>query len=230
MIIQPSAHPGSHERHLLRQANNPLFPQATPLDDDSLLDAQRQDHDAHCAFEDEFRQLLEETTQMAGNVDSELILQLKDRLDRAYESAAGLGGDQSKPKQAIRKLLGFMMASVRRGAGADRQAQMELDQEDAARDAHFTLLESTLVADLLNPTSPIHPDELVPTLLSASKDELQLVLQMFDEVQLLAILTQGAQMLEALQGAGADIGKAQENLAFIQGYAEFSASLHQSGG
>lgn len=225
MIIKPSEHPGSHERHLLRKASNALFPFAPILDDDNLIDAQRLDHEALQTFNSEFRALLEETTSLTGNVDSDVILQLKDRLDRAYETASSLGDELGKTKDAIRKLLGFMMASVRRGAGSDMQAHSELDQEEMAREAHFALLDAPLVADLLNPASPIHPDELVPTLLSADKDELQLALQMFDEVQLLAILSQGAALLEQLQREGVNVSIPQEKLAFIQGYAEFAGSL-----
>ncbi|OQX15067.1 MAG: hypothetical protein BWK73_07755 [Thiothrix lacustris] len=225
MIIKPSEQPGSHERHLLRKASNPLFPTALILDDDNLIDAQRLDHDALQSFNTAFRALLEETTSLTSNVDSEVILQLKDRLDRAYETASSMGGDTTAMKGAIRKLLSFMMASVRRGAGNDAQAHLELDQEEMAREAHFALLDAPLVADLLHPESPIHPDELVPTLLSADKDELQLALQMFDEVQLLAILSQGAALLEQLQGAGVDVSIPQEKLAFMQGYAEFAGGL-----
>ncbi|SEA94443.1 hypothetical protein SAMN05660964_02907 [Thiothrix caldifontis] len=225
MIIKPSEHPGSHERHLLRKASNPLFPNAPTLDDDNLIDAQRLDHEALQTFNTEFRALLEKTTSLTGNVESEVILQLKDRLDRAYETASSIGGNTTAMKGAIRKLLGFMMASVRRGAGNDAHAHLELDQEETAREAHFALLDASLVADLLHPESPIHPDELVPTLLSADKDELQLALQMFDEVQLLAILSQGAALLEQLQGEGVNVSLPQEKLAFIQGYAEFAGGL-----
>ena len=225
MIIKPSEHPGSHERHLLRKASNPLFPFAPTLDDDNLIDAQRLDHEALQTFNRDFHELLEETTSLAGNVESDVILQLKDRMDRAYESASSLGHDVSKTKDAIRKLLSFIMASVRRGAGSDVQAHQELDQEESAREAHFALLDAPLVADLLNPNSPIHPDELVPTLLSADKDELQVALQMFDEVQLLAILNQGAALLEQLQNEGVNVSLPQEKLAFIQGYAEFAGGL-----
>lgn len=225
MIIKPSEHPGSHERHLLRKASNPLFPFAPTLDDDNLIDAQRLDHEALQTFNRDFHELLEETTSLAGNVESDVILQLKDRMDRAYESASSLGHDVSKTKDAIRKLLSFIMASVRRGAGSDVQAHQELDQEESAREAHFALLDAPLVADLLSPNSPIHPDELVPTLLSADKDELQVALQMFDEVQLLAILNQGAALLEQLQNEGVNVSLPQEKLAFIQGYAEFAGGL-----
>jgi hypothetical protein len=225
MIIYPSEHPGSFERHLLRKVGNPLFADKVELNDDTLLDAQHRDHDELAAFHTEFRRLLETTTSLAGNVDSEQILQLKDQLDRAYELASTVGEDQTKTKGAIRKLLSYIMAAVRRGAGNDFQAHQELDQEDTAREAHFTLLESKLVADLLQPNSPIHTDELIPTLLSASKEELQLALQILDEMQLLMILSEGAKLLEQLQNAGVDVTVAQQKLAFMHGYAEFIGDL-----
>lgn len=221
MIIQTSEQPGSHERHLLRKVGNPLFPGAPEFNDDILLNAQRLDHDAVLAFQDSFRSLLEEVTSLTGNVESDVILQLKDRLDQSYEVACAVGGEQSQVKEAIRKLLRFIIASVRRGAGNDAHAQMELDQEEAAREAHFALLDSPLVTDLLQPESPILPDELIPVLLSSGKDDLQLALQIFDEVQLLAILEEGAKLLEKLRKQGMDVSGYEQNLAFIQGYAEF---------
>jgi hypothetical protein len=221
MVIKPSPQPGPYERHLLRKANNPLFPEQIALDDDSLLQAQRQDHERQRAFATGFQTLLEEVSALQGNVDSELILKLKDKLDQTYELVATLGGDQSKAKQAIRRLLDFIMAAVRRGAGTDRQAHQELDQEEAARTAHFQLLGSTVVADILNPEHVIPVDELVPTLLSIGKDELQLTLQLFDEMQLLALLNEAAALVDRLQAQGVGIAQATENLAFMQGYAEF---------
>lgn len=221
MIIQTSERPGSHERYLLRKTENPLFPDSPALNDDALLNAQRLDHDAAQTFQDQFRTLLEEVTSLGGNVDSDVILKLKDRLDQAYETASALPGDQVQVKGAIRKLLRFIMTSVRRGAGNDTHAQMELDQEETARETHFTLLDSPLVADLLRPDSPILVDELVRILLSSDKDELQLALQIFDEVQLLAILGDGASLLEHLQKQGVDVSRHEQNLAFMQAYAEF---------
>lgn len=223
MVIQPSEQPGSCERHLLRKAGNPLFPDKTEMNDDNLLTAQGKDHDTRQQFNNDFMTLVNEITGLSGNVESDIILELKNRLDQAYEAASIVGGDQGKPKEAIRKLIDHIMAAVRRGAGSDMQAQHELDQETAARDAHFALLECPLVADLLNPDSPIHTDELIPTLLTASKEDLQLALQIFDEVQLVTILGSSAELVEQLQDDGVDVSDALEKLAFMQGYAEFIA-------
>lgn len=221
MVIKPSTQPGPYERHLSRRVGNPLFSGKTVLDDDTLLAAQRKDYERQQLFDTTFQQLLEEVSALQGNVESDVILKLKDSLDQTYELAATLGGDQGKVKQAIRRLLDFIMAAVRRGAGADMQAQQELNQEEAAREAHFQLLGSSVVADILNPEHVIPVDDLVPTLLSISKDELQLTLQLFDEVQLLALLNEAAGLLDSLQAEGPAVTQAQENLAFMQGYAEF---------
>jgi hypothetical protein len=223
MIIQPSDFPGSHERHLLRKANNPLFEdQQAELDDDTLLDAQRLDHELLSDFMTEFRELLHTTTHLAGNVDSDTVLGIKDRLDRAYETASAVGDDQSSAKQAIAKLVGALMVAVRQGAGDDAHARQELDQEDAARDAHYRLMESALVADLLNPQSVIQASELVATLLSSDKDDILLAVQLFDISQLEILIGQGVQLLERLPAEHEAVKTAAtEKLVLIQGYIEF---------
>ena len=223
MILKPSDFPGSHERHLLRKANNSLFEgQQLELDDDLLLDAQRLDHDVLLAFMAEFRDLLHKTTNLAGNVDSETVLGIKDRLDRAYETASAVADDQSHSKQSIAKLLSTLMIAVRQGAGDDAHAQQELDQEDAARDAHFQLMESQLVADLLNPDSVIKAPELIATLLSSDKDDILLAVQLFDISQLEILIGQGVQLLERLPREHERVKEeAEQKLVLIQGYIEF---------
>lgn len=228
MIVQRAQHPGAHERHLLRKTNNPLFADAPVLDDDRLLEAQRLDYETLLVFQQAFQSVLAETVALGNKAESETILQLKDRLDQLYEQAAGVSGDQADAKDAIKRLLRFMMQAVRQGAGNDLQAQQELDQEEAARAAHFTLLGSPLVADLLNPDSLIQPDELLPSLLSSDKEELQLALQLFDGVQCLALLEAGAALLERLQNAGVNVDRAWQNLAFMQGFVEFTSELDKS--
>lgn len=236
MIIQPSEFPGSHERHLLRRYRNPLFSgnadsNADPveLNDDTMLDAQRLDHEELIVFMKEFRALLQESTSLADNVDSDTVLKLKDRLDRAYERASAVADDQAQSRDALRKLVAVLMGAVRHGAGNDSQAHEELDQEDAAREAHFKLLESQLVADLLNTESVIGEDELLPSLLSAPKEELALAVQLFDPQQLQVLVMSGIDLLDKLKAeadAGdaqtlQDLARAEESLVFIQGYIEF---------
>ena len=221
-ILQPSENPGSHERHLNRKHNNPLFgDKQTDLDQESMLDAQKQDHEILLGFHKEFQQAIQETISLKPNVESDVVLKLKDTLDKLYEQASIIADDQTESKEAITKLVGVIMASVRNGAGTDVQAHKELDQEEAARDAHFGMLSTPLVADLLAPESPIHKDELVPTLLSAEKDELAPAIQLFDQDQLTLIIREGEDLINSLLNQNIDINSAAENLVFIQGYIEF---------
>ena len=125
-----------------------------------------------------------------------MILQLKERLDQAYEQASGLADEQEETRQAIRRLIDLIMAAVRKGAGNDRVALEELQQEETARASHFELLEQPLVADLLDPASPISAEELAPTLLSAGSDELAAALAIFDAVQLRLLHDDATRLLE----------------------------------
>ena len=222
MLFQKSENPGSHERHLLRRSDNPLYQSAqTIIDDDTLVEAQKADHNEIVAFHENFNRALDDTIKLDTNVESDVVLELKDRLEKLYEQAFRIGDDQTSIKEAIQKLLAVIMASVRKGAGNDAQAHQELDQEESARQAHFQLLESPLVADFLNPDSVIGENDLVPTLLSANKDELSQVLQLFDEEQLIVIIEKGDMLMRSLIAEEIHAPEAMENLAFIQGYIEF---------
>lgn len=221
MIFKPSDNPGSFERHLLRKVDNPLFTDPPELNDDTLEEAQRQDHDIIVQFMQTFQKTLEKTVALKGNEESDVVLGLKDQLDKLYEQASAVGDDQAKVREGIVKLLDVIMLSVRKGAGDDDHAHQELDQEDKARKAHFALLDSSLVADFLNPASPIAENELVPTLLSAEKDELALVVQIFDEQQIESVIKQSADLISKLDAQGVDTLKASENGFFIQGYLEY---------
>lgn len=221
MIFKPSDNPGSFERHLLRKVDNPLFADAPKLNDESLEEAQRQDHDILVQFMQVFQDTLEQTIALKGNEESDIVLGLKDKLDKLYEQASAVGDDQSKVREGIIKLLQVIMLSVRKGAGDDAHAHQELDQEEQARKAHFTLLDSSLVADLLNPVSPIAENELVSVLLSSKKEELALAVQLFDQDQIEIVIQQGVECIDKLNSQGIDTVKASENGVFIQGYLEY---------
>ncbi len=221
-ILQPSDNPGAHERHLNRKHNNPLFgSRQLTRNQQTMLDVQEKDHQVLLDFHKDFQGIIEQTIQLKPNEDSDVILKLKDKLDKLYERASIIADDQRETKQAIRQLLKVIMTSVRKGAGTDVQAHKELDQEEAARDAHFLMLENKLVADLLDPDSVIHKDELVPTLLSAEKEELAAAVQLFDENQLTLIIREGEDLLNTLNSPPQAIAGAAENLVFIQGYIDY---------
>lgn len=196
MGLRCSEFPGRYERHLLRKRNNPLFPEAerTPTPE-QLESAQKLDHEEIVAFIPRFRELVLRAATLQANEGSEVILALKQELDRCYEECCGLADEQQETKQAIRRLLAPIMAAVRKGAQDDPLALAELEQEEAARSAHFALCEQQLVADLLSPDSPIQPAELAATLLSASAEEVAAVVEILARDQLTELCRQGSQLL-----------------------------------
>ena len=156
MTLKFSQNPGSRERHLIRRHENPLFgeppPQTTP---EELEAARREDAREATQFHEDFAVLIQEAVTLKPKEDSEVILRLKERLDQAYEQASRLGGDQSRIKDAIRKLVAAIMRAVRRGAGDDPRAIQELEQEDAARSLHYRLLEHPLTVISRLPSLPL---------------------------------------------------------------------------
>ncbi len=187
--------PGRHERHLLRRQDNPLFPEAQRrLSQSELTEAQRLDHEELEAYIRDLRKLVGEAVSLGPHEQSDVILELKERLDQAYETACRLADDQSPNKEAIRKLVAVIMRAVWKGAGNDTLAHQELEQEEAARETHYELLETPLVADLLDPDSLIQGDELLPVLLSAERGEFEAAITLFDPAQLSAICEQGGEL------------------------------------
>lgn len=213
MSISFSQRPGRHERHYRRKLANPLFDGAPAVvDDEVLLDAQRQDHDELLAFLETLRATVQRAVELRPNEGSEVILEIKGNLDRLYEASAGLAEDHGGNQAAIRELLEVVMRNIERGAAGDAKAIDELAQERIARDAHFALLRSPLVADLLHPQSCIAADELAPSLLSADEHDLADALQLFDRDQLTEI---HAGALSCLSDCGSPPPAAGERLAQI---------------
>lgn len=191
-----STFPGKRERHLLRKQHNPLFPQAERrITESQLEEAQRLDHEELEAFISGFRSLVHEAIQLPDSADSELILSIKERLDQTYEQAARMADDQREIREGIEKLVAVVMQAVRKGAGNDPVALQELADEEAARTAHYALLAYPLVADLLDPESPIEERDLLPSLLSASTEALQAACSLFDQAQLDALAESGNTLL-----------------------------------
>lgn len=197
--------PGRRERHLRRRHENPLFAwppvSVEPL---NLLEAQKADHEEIEAFRDSFRDLVQRAMDLPPNAGSDQVLALKEDLERHYEQACGLAEDHTQERAALRRLIELVARAVRRAAGSDPLAQAELDDEEQARTIHFRLLEQPLVGDSLHPQSPISPDDLLPTLLTAAPSELAAALEVFDHHQVLALVQQGHALLARLEVVGVD--------------------------
>ncbi|MCP3669147.1 MAG: hypothetical protein GY814_01660 [Gammaproteobacteria bacterium] len=208
--------PGRHERHLLRKRDNPLFPETErSISPKALLKVQRLDHEELVEFITGFHTLVQKTVNLKPNEESEVILGIKEQLDMAYEQASVLADDQTETKQAISKLTHIIMNTIRTNATGDALAMNELEQEDAARSAHYALLQFPIVADLLHPESLILEQDLAPTLLSEDTQGLQAAMQLFDPSQLQIICEDASELLRRLEVEGGVTDQAKKRLTEI---------------
>jgi hypothetical protein len=216
-MVLPFTHkPGRRERHLRRRHENPLFgwpPQEVAPED--LLAAQQADHEEMEAFRRDFRALVQKAVELPPDAGSEIVLGLKESLERQYEQSFGLPETHTEERAAIRKLIAPIMQAVKRAAGVDPLAGQELAEEEAAREIHFSLLEQPLVADLLHPESPIGPADLAPAVLSASLDEVAAVLRILDAAQCAELADQAIRLLEDRAAHGVDVTAARRRLDVI---------------
>lgn len=192
--------PGAHERHLMRKHGNPLFPaRARTVEQVDVESARIHDQQDLRKFSADFQQLLDELGVLPGHTETELILQIKARVEALYERSCSLGGDMAQTRQALRRLYDTIQDTIRHTAGDDALAAAELADEAEARQLHLALMDIPLVADLLRTDSPIGPDELVPTLLSSTAREFDIVITLFDPTQLRDVLVQAQATLDGLE-------------------------------
>ncbi|HEB99699.1 MAG TPA: hypothetical protein ENJ05_09340 [Thiotrichales bacterium] len=212
-----SEHPGAHERHLMRRHDNPLFPVGRRTVTTSHLNAARQkDAQELQEFMERFHGVVECAVNLESQTDSGTLLKLKEDLDRSYEECAGLAGDQRRVKEAIRHLIDTIMRAIWQEADGDPLAQQKLREEEQARALHFSLLEYPLVADLLSPRAVIGEAELVPSLLTASAEALDAVLQIFTPEQIGLIYQDARQLLDGIRDTGPRVESARERLRQIE--------------
>ncbi|MGD8547485.1 MAG: hypothetical protein PVG50_06825 [Thiohalophilus sp.] len=216
MAIEFSPQPGPRERQLRRKYCNPLFTDSGTIDAQQVAEARRQDEQEFTRFLEDFRGLVQEAVDLEANADSDVILDLKERLDHSYLHCCALPGDNREIKQSINKLIQVIMVAIRQGAANDPIALGKLDEEEQARQMHNRLADEVFVADLILDDSPISQDELVPALLSESQQAVHAALQLFDAEQLSSIYQQAAAMLQDCEQQAKDAGEARQRLTQIE--------------
>lgn len=227
MALKFSDAPGAFERQLQRRYRNPLFPPAAAaVTVDQLDAARRRDQEERRSFQAALRATLREALEMPPQVDSDVLLKLKERLDRLYDQCAGLPGDWDREKQSLMRMIGVIMQAVWTGAGDDPRARSELEQEEHARTLHHELLLQPLVAHLLRPDSPIAADELVPTLLSETPEAVSTVFALFDAAQQQTLYAQARALLEQLKSAGEAVPVAWQRLQLMEDIMHRAALNH----
>lgn len=207
---------GMYERHLRRKEQNPLFGIPAPrFPPEAYAEARRLDNEEMERFQTDMRRVIQQAINLDANVESEVVLELRAKLDQLYARCSGLGGNCGDHKHSIRRLIDVVMNAVWQAAADDPMARMELEQEELARQQHFCLMEYPLISDLMRPDTPISQDELIPTLLQAEEDELEAVLWMFEPEQLMVIRKDAESLLGQRLALGVELPEAWANLQFI---------------
>ena len=216
MKLRFSALPGSRERQLQRQHGNPLFSeQQRNVSLEQLTKIQNEELAQLQVFSKEFQALFDSASQLSENVQSDVILKLKEDADRLYEQAASLPGDNENAQQSLLKLISVIMKAVQHGAGSDAKAISELEQEVEARAMHMQLMKIPLIVDMLNPDSLIEPSNLAATILSSEENELRASLQLFEEEQITQLYNDAESLLLDCEQQGQDVSQAQQKLKII---------------
>lgn len=211
MNLKFSEQPGPRERHLKRKATSPLFPHES-LDQSQVDQARQADENEQFEFMNRFQQLVQEAVNLKPETDSEVILNLKERLDQSYAHCCSLPGDHQQIKQAIIKLIDAIMGAVRAGAQDDPVALKKLDEEEIARRDHYAMHEYKIVADFMLEDCPIAEDEFIPTLLGEDGESFAAALNLFEPEHLASIYQHAKDFLQALTDQGIDTSDAMQRL------------------
>lgn len=225
MSLQFSAKPGPRERHLKRKYQNPLFP-LVQIDQADIDRAHVEDSLETERFLENFRNLVEQAINLSPNADADDILKLKAVLEQNYTRCMGLGGDMEVIKQGFIKLLEVIMQSLIKAANGDAEAMQRIDQEMEMMKLHFQLSESLLFSDFLHEKSIITEDEIIPTLLSASEEDLQAVLHIFNAEQLTEISQQIASTLPEMMLNQSQQSHYQKRVTIIEDWLREMSPTH----
>lgn len=207
--------PGSHERHLRRKVNNPLFGDLVFSQDD-VLEARARDEQELATFMDNFHAIAKDAAGLDASVDAEILIELKGRLEKSYEDSCCVMGNQSDIQQGLARLIESIMTSLLHASQEEEDAYQKLMDEKAAREIHFELLEFPFIADLIRSDSPIQSEELLPALLSEQEKVVLASTTLFTEDQLVFICEHGQQMLVDVESDHDCISHARKMLRLLQ--------------
>lgn len=197
MTNDPNQLTGAHERHLLRRSSNPLFGSPVYTSED-LERARFADQNELAEFIVEVQHVVMQCLELGETTESDVILKLKEQLDKLYERSCGLAGELSAEQTAIQSVITPIMSAIEKSAATDPKAMQKLEDEKAAREIHIQFLQNKLVCDLLRPDSTIGETELTATLLTEPLTLVIPVLDFFEETQLSHLILQGHDLIGTL--------------------------------
>ncbi len=198
-------YPGCQESHLRRRYRNHLLSSDETITQDMINSAHQEDLAELERFKQDFADLMDRAMKLQPNSESDIILNLKEDIDRLYEQCAGLAGDPTPYKKGLTRLMEVIMAAVRKGADKDPAAHEQLNQEELARTQHYELLKLPLISHLLRSDSPIKACELAAVILGEDVDNARTILELFDPEHIIELKNQAEVLLKdeagAIQGA-----------------------------
>lgn len=213
--LQFSQQPGMRELHTRRRAGNILFGERAHVTQQEVDEARESDLVDQQNFLQELQQLFQDASEMNGQVDTDIVLELKERTDKLYELVCGLPGNRDKEKQGLLSFNEVIMQAIGRAAGNDPLASQEMERERQAREMHLRLLEYPIVPHLLHNDTPVTEADLVPTLLSSDAETVHIVMSLFDPEQQQEIRDRALELLDLIDGKDVPPG-ATECLAAMQ--------------
>ncbi len=215
-----SRYPGCRESHLKRRYQNPLLHFGENITQDMVNFAHREDLAELERFKQDFTDLVTRAVELQLNSESDIILKLKEDIDKLYEQCTGLAGDPAPYKKGLNRLMKVVMTAIRKGAGKDPTAHDQLNQEELARTQHYELLELPLVSHLLRPDSPVKADELAALILGEDVDNARIILGLFDPEHIIELRNQAESLLKDETGAIHGAPFAGSILGLLRKYAD----------
>lgn len=222
-MLRFSAQPGMWERQIQRKYENPRLFTGPDITQAMVDTARQRDARERQGFQEDFKQLCAEMATLQGAVESEKILQLKERIDKLYIECLA-HRDMAAEKVALRKLHDVVITTLIQAVASDPLARDEIAQEQAAHQLHQELLEYPLVAQLLRVDSPIAKDDLLATLLAEPGVTFPGVLSLFDAQQLQELCRGAHSLLAAALAPDVDLAAMQARLQVMEGAARAMAS------
>ena len=216
MPLNFSAQPGPRERQLQRKLNNPFFSAAGTITEATVEIAKQEDEIAMQQFMEKFRALLDRAAMLEKNVESEVTLLLKAQLEQQYALSTGLPGQPTAIKDAIKKLIMTISATLRNTSKNDPHALEKLSTDEEHTMLHLHLCEHPIVSDILNPDQVIPNDEQTPTLLNESGEALQAALPLFSPQRIEEMIAEGKALLTAVEAKGRSLPAAWQRLAQME--------------
>lgn len=213
MTLNFSAHPGPRERQLQRKHNNLLFISSSPVTQEQINTAQREDHSAMQLFMEKFREVVQRTVKLDKQVETDDLLKLKAELEQLYTVSTGLSGEQTAILDAIKKLISAISKTLHSNSKDDAHFIEKLQDDEQHTTLHLHICKHPIVSDILNPDGIIGNNELMPTLLSESEDALQAALMLFSPEQQQLMLEEGESLLKQIEADGHSLPMARQRLA-----------------